>query len=114
MEYDFDNKYETDLYNKESINDYISIEDLSILYLNIRGLKTNYNNLEIFIQNFKIKPDIIICAETGNINKSDGVVVYISKYIVVSHDIVVVGRVKFLNITIKLKNGKNFENYFNI
>ena len=67
MEYDFDNKYETVLYNKESINDYISSEDLSILYSNIRGLKTNYNNLEIFIQNFKIKPDIIICAETGNL-----------------------------------------------
>ena len=43
----------------------MSIDDLSLLFVNIRGLKTNHKNLEIFIQNFKTKPDIIVCAETG-------------------------------------------------
>ena len=62
---------------------------------NIRGLQTNYKNLELFIQNFSHKPDIIVWTETGilpchnldnlndynyetyykhsNINKTDGV-----------------------------------------
>ena len=75
----------------------MSIDDLSILFVNIKSLKTNHKNLKIFIQNFKTKPDIIVCAGTGilpyhdlynlddynyemyynnsYINKSDGVVV---------------------------------------
>ena len=101
FECEVDDKYETILLNSESINDFMSIDDLSILFVNIRCLKTNHKNLEIFIQNFKTMPDIIVCTETGilpyhdlyrlddynyemyynsYINKSDGVVVYTNKH----------------------------------
>ena len=58
----FDDKYGTILLNSEPINKFTNIDDMSILFVNIRGLQTN---LEIFIQNFENKPDIIVCAETG-------------------------------------------------
>ena len=61
----FDDKHETILLNSESINKFTNISDMSILFVNIRGLQTYHKNLEICIQNFENKPDIIVCAETG-------------------------------------------------
>ena len=43
-----------------------SIDNL-ILYLNKRGFKTNFEKLQIFNKRLKIKPYVIVCAETGNL-----------------------------------------------
>ena len=64
-ECEFDDKYETILLNSESINKFTNFDDMWILFVNIRDLQINHKNFEIFIQNFKNKPDIIVCAKTG-------------------------------------------------
>ena len=63
-ECEFDDKHETILLNSESINKFTNIDGMSILLVNIRSLQTNHKNLEIFIQNFENKPDILVCGET--------------------------------------------------
>ena len=70
-----------------------------ILYLNIRGLKTNFEKLQILNKRLQIKPYVIVCAKSGklehyqyyklngyniycnnsHINKSDGVDVYVKE-----------------------------------
>ena len=83
----------------KSLNQDRKATDNLILYLNIRGLNTNFEKLQILNKRLKIKPYVIVCAETSNlehyqyyklngyniyynnshINKSDGVVVYVKK-----------------------------------
>ena len=45
----------------------IKLNDFLILHVNIRGLRTNLNFLEIFIENLIKKLDIIVCSETGRL-----------------------------------------------
>ena len=124
------------LYQKEiayndlkSLNQDRKATDKLILYLNIRGLKTNYQKLQILNKRLKIKPYIIVCAESGNlehyqyfqlngyeifynnshINKSDGVVVYVKKYVTQTTKVIEQGRLKILNTIIKLKNNSQLE-----
>ena len=116
---------ENEVFNKTDF------DDLSVLLVNIRGLQTNHKNLELFIKNFSHKPDIIVCTETGilpchnlynlndynygtyynqsKINKADGVLVYINNELNVTTNTIEVGRVKFLNTTILLKEGRKLK-----
>ena len=70
-------------------------ENFLILLVNIRSLNSNFELLEVFIENLNYKPNIIICTETCqltqcnffnlqgyslhynycNLNRADGVVV---------------------------------------
>ena len=102
----------------------IKLNDFLILHVNIRGLRTNLNFLEIFIENLIKKPDIIVCSETGrlpcykyynlnnyvsyynhgSLNKSDGCIVYIKNTIVESTCIESIDNFKYINSIIKLNN----------
>ena len=96
----YEQLYQQEIYKDlKSLNQDIKATDNLILFLNIWGLKTNFDKLQILNERLKIKPYVIVCAETGNlehyqyyklngyntyynhsnINKSDGVVVYIKK-----------------------------------
>jgi hypothetical protein len=85
-----------------------------ILYLNIRSMNANFAKLQILVESLKIKPYVIVCTEVwkishyqyykikdyniyynyGNINKSDGVVIYIRQNIKHSNEIITVGKLK--------------------
>lgn len=100
-----------------------------ILYLNIRSLNANFEKLQLFIKGLKIKPDVIVCTEVwklihyqyykmkdyklyynhGDINKNDGVVVYIRENIEHTSDTVVAGKLKIINTCITLNNNKQLE-----
>lgn len=47
-----------------SLNNNLNRENLLILHLNVRSLNSNFEKLEIFIENLSVKPDVIICTET--------------------------------------------------
>ena len=112
-----------------SFNKDLNKKDSLILYVNIRSLNANFNKLEIFIKRLKIKPYVIVCSESWNlelpdhfklpgyklyynnskINKADGVVVYISDNVNEISDIIEVGRLKILHTCIKLNNNSTLE-----
>ena len=90
------------------LNKCVALEKEVILNVNIRGLNDNFYKLLVFIKSLVIKPCIIVCSETknlvypeffnitgykmvynnGNINQNDGLVVYISEYIIETTEIV--------------------------
>lgn len=89
--------FEKECITLEMLNE--SIRDLNwlILLLNIRRLNINISSLEMYIANFSVKPQLIVCTETwllenpymyeidnykiyynyGKINSADGVVIYV-------------------------------------
>lgn len=101
----------------ESLNKNMKANKENILFINIRSLDANFNKLQIFIERLEIKPCIIICVESWNldysnyfvlqgykmfynnsrINKSDGVVVYIEDSIEENTEIIEIGKLKILN-----------------
>ena len=89
---------EQTVYNDlKSLNRDFKTTDNPILYLNIRSLNAYFEKLQVLIKRLKIKLYVIVCVETwkldhykyhnlsgyklyynhSNINKSDGVVVYV-------------------------------------
>lgn len=114
----------SDLYN---LNNALSLSELLILHLNVRGLTSNYNNLELFVEHLVIKPDIIVCTETwaldclfffelndydifyngSKCNKADGVVLYIKKSLIYSVSVEVSNNISIISSTIKLKNNQS-------
>ena len=46
----------------KSLNQHRKATDNLILYLNIRGLKNNFEKLQILNKRHKIKPYVIVCA----------------------------------------------------
>jgi len=113
----------------KSLNQDRKATDNLILYMNIRGLKTNLDKLQILNKRLKIKPYVIVCTESGNlehyqyftlsgyniyynhshINKSDGVVVYVKKDVKQTTTVIEMGRLKILNTIINLKNNSNLQ-----
>lgn len=61
---DFVYTEETSVPNVEELNYLIGAKNFNIVLLNVRSLNRNFNNLEVFIERFTIKPDIIVCTET--------------------------------------------------
>ncbi|XP_074102043.1 uncharacterized protein LOC141529430 [Cotesia typhae] len=121
---DVDLQIEENFSELSSLNNSLCLEDFMILHLNVRGLNTNFETLELFIEELRIKPDIIVCSETwslpcytffmikdydcyynhSKINKADGVVMYIKKSLNSSVVIDVVGNLKIISASVKLKN----------
>ena len=115
--------------NLKTLNKDRNTRDNLILYLNIRSINKNFEKLQVFIRRLKIKPYIIVCAEswvveqqhlyhlmgykiyynTSAINKSDGVVVYISDKVIEKTEITAIGRLKIINSTIHLNNNSKLE-----
>lgn len=93
-------KQEGVCHNIKSLNKDGNIKDSRILYVNVRSINHNFDKLEILIKRLKLKPYVIVCAESWNIdnidlyklqgfktyynesklNKSDGVIIYIYIY----------------------------------
>ena len=50
--------------NLQTLNCNISLKENLIMYVNIRGLNANFTKLEVYIESLKVKPILIVCAET--------------------------------------------------
>lgn len=101
----------------------------TILHINIRSMNANFEKLRILLRSIKIKPCVIVCTEVwklthylyyrikdykiyynyGNINKNDGVVVYIRENVTHSNEILTIGKLKIINTIITLNNKRNLE-----
>lgn len=123
-QYENTNRIEEQLDNLRDLNQILPPNNLLILHLNVRGLNTNHNNLELLIESMDIKPDVIVCTETwkleyhklynidnyeiyynqGSINKADGVVVYVKSSLTHTTEIEEMGLCKILTAIIKTKN----------
>lgn len=110
----------------EALNNYIPNKDI-ILYVNVRRLNTNHVKLQAFIETLSIKPFVIVCTETweleyfniysingykiyynsSHINKADGTVVYIKDCLLEKTETVSCGRLKIINSSIELHEDKN-------
>ena len=53
--------------NINILNKYLASEKEIILCINIRSLNANYNKLQTFLNSLDIKPSIIVCTETWNL-----------------------------------------------
>lgn len=96
----------------------------TILCVNIRSLNENFNKLQILLYQFEIKPIIIVCTESwdianlnffqlngnetyynnSNINRADGIVVYIKKKLKYNVNIETFGLTKSIYIELTLSN----------
>jgi hypothetical protein len=112
-----------------SLNSSLKPENLLILHLNVRSLNMNFEKLELFVANLSVKPDVLICSETwllscftffamknydcyynhSSINRADGVVMYVKKSLQSTSTIEVIGNLKIVATTIKLKNNKSIK-----
>lgn len=120
-------KQEGVYHNIKSLNKDGNIKDSRILYVNVRSINHNFDKLEILIKRLKLKPYVIVCAESWNIdnidlyklqgfktyynesklNKSDGVIIYINDCVKETTEIVQIGNLKLLNSKIFLNNNIN-------
>lgn len=120
----FKNEHTAD--NIDDLNKHISMENNTILCINIRSLNKHYNKLIVFLNSLEKKPDVIVCTESWNlikhnmfkipeyrihynesrINKADGVVVYIKEEITESTEITEIGNLKIINSKIELENNR--------
>lgn len=125
--------FEEDLIEKEisinsitKLNKHLKISNEIILCVNIRSLNANFHKLLVFINSLKVKPCIIVCTETwklehytffkiddykmyyndSNINKSDGVIIYIREDIEETTEIVQINRLKIIQSKIKIDNNQ--------
>ena len=109
---------EISYYDLKTLNRNLNSNDSIILYVNIRSLNSNHTKLDILVKSLKIKSDIIVCAETwdvqnlqyfripgynlyynnSTINQNDGVVVYINESVTETTDTIEIGKLKILHI----------------
>lgn len=93
-----------------------------IFHLNIRSLSENIGQLVVFLKQFTTEFDVIVLTETfkihdlgifslsgysmiynnGDVNKNDGVVIYIKNYIRFQHKIVCLNEIKLLQVTFSI------------
>ena len=118
---------ELEFHDTQSLNRVVCNKDFNILYVNIRGLKTNFKNLEVFIEMLCTKPDLIVCSESryleffelynltnyklhynhSYINKADGVVVYVNDNLTETTKTEIIDNVIFMNTNLSMKGGAN-------
>ena len=111
-----------DDYNQNSIKFEKGIE---ILLINVRSLHKNYNNLLLYMNKLRRKPDVLVCTESrildcptyynikdydiyyneSKINKADGTVVYVKSKLKSTTIIETFNNAKFLSTTITGNNG---------
>ena len=107
----------------DALNENLVAHSVNLLHVNIRRLNANFDKLEILVKSLKVKPDVIVCSESGIIkslsffklegyeiyynesqnNLADGVVLYVKSNI--NHSVVLAkhGQVSFLSCIISLK-----------
>lgn len=116
--------------NNSKLNSYLSNSNKEyILCLNIRSLNANFTSLQFFIESFDVKPSIIVCTETWNIeylpyfslsgykmyyndskiNQNDGVVIYFKDYISEETKIIEIGKLKILHSIVTFDKNINLE-----
>ena len=98
----------------KSLNVYLKKHNCFILYVNIRSLKNNLEKLELLLNRLRRKPIVIVCTETwmlqyielynlpgynlryneSNINKSDGVILYIKNDVIGNTETINIGRLR--------------------
>ena len=113
---------ETTFPDVQALNNNLQNNVNLILCVNIRSLDANLPKLESFIESLKVKPAIIICTETRNLqyphlynipeykiyynesktNIYDGVVTYIHENLIETTEIIIVNELKILNSTLKI------------
>ena len=96
---------------------------LCIVHLNIRSINKNFEELEAFLQNISLAPDVLVLSETWKIydtslfqlknynsyynnstkNQNDGLIIYIKSNLIQYSQISKINNTTFLNTTIKLK-----------
>ena len=107
----------------EELKRFISSKDNAVMYLNIRSMNSNFNQLQLLISRLEFKPFIIVSVETwhvehenffqlpgyhmyyneGQLNVADGVIVYVWSEIVHDAEIIEFEKLKALNITVQMK-----------
>ena len=113
----------------ESLNNNFNKNDEIILYVNIRSLNANSNELEILIESLSIKPFYIICTETwqiknsnffeiqgynmyyseGELSIADGIVIYVRNDINETTEVIAVDKLKIIHTNITLNNSKSLQ-----
>ncbi|XP_034946175.1 uncharacterized protein [Chelonus insularis] len=95
----------------DSLKLHLDQDDLILVHLNVRSLNANFERLELFVDRLYVKPDVIICTETWvfQINRADGVVIYVKDCLTQSAIIETIGSIKFLTVTLKVNNNKPFK-----
>lgn len=98
--------------------------NFKVFHVNIRSIYKNYDELCIFLSQFKEKFDVIVLSETfqiydknifhmngynmiyneGRINKNDGVVVFLRAHLEHNFKIIKIGEINALKINIKHEN----------
>lgn len=98
--------------------------NFKIFHMNIRSIHENLNELLVFLKQFANDFDVLVLTETfkicdvslyslpgysaiyneGNINKNDGVVVYIRDDIQYDHKIVDIAGIKLIQVTLNINN----------
>lgn len=100
--------------------------NFNIFHINIRSISKNIDELSVFLSQFYTEFEMIILTETfqihdknifnikgynmlyneGNLNKNDGVVVFIKASLNYSYDIINIGEVKAIKVTVIKENKK--------
>ena len=106
----------------------MELENEVILNVNIRSLNANFHKLLVFLKSLVIKPCIIVCTDTGNlehyeyynipgyniyynnskINISDGLVIYVSDYITETTEVLTINKLKIINSKLAIEKQLNF------
>ena len=110
----------------KSLNVYLKKHNCFILYVNIRSLNNNLDKLELLLNRLRRKPTVIVCTETwmlqhiglynlpgynlryneSNINKSDGVILYIKNDIIENTETINIGRLSIIHTDILINNNE--------
>ena len=109
-----------------TLNKHLNNENELIVCINIRSLNCNYNKLLTFLKSLILKPCIIICTETWNmdhhhyfnisgykifynnsrINQNDGVVMYIDNNLIETTEVTEINKPKIINSIITIDNNE--------
>lgn len=126
---DTDTRIEENFDDLNSLNKCLCLDDILCLHLNVRCLNVYFENLELFIHNLCVKPDVIICSETwilpcftffaidgydcfynhSYVSKADGVVMYIKKSLQSSATIEEFDNLRIISAKFKLSDNKVFK-----
>ena len=136
LNFEFLDEIENEIISKEKIcikvedlKKFINSKDNAVMYLNIRSINSNFNQLQLLISRLEFKPFIIVCVETwyvehenffqlpgyhmyyneGQLNIADGVIVYVLNDIVHEAEVIEFDKLKALNIIVQMSNEKTFE-----